>query len=150
MHRYENYATKKWKQNVGKGHLFQRVILAATFEWRDILAFCDSVVPSPPIGPSCRGTQIILISSVMECIVMGILLLFCNQTMKKVLERAVLKLPFQDGAPLQMAILVGALVWKGTLRVPPQPGCPRVCPPWAHRSYATDVLCWTSFMDSNF
>ena len=22
--------------------------------------------------------------------------------------------------------------------MPPQPGCPRVCPPWAHRSYATE------------
>ena len=22
--------------------------------------------------------------------------------------------------------------------VPPKPGCPRVCPPCAHRSYATD------------
>ena len=22
--------------------------------------------------------------------------------------------------------------------VPPKPGCPRVCPPWAHRSYATE------------
>ena len=50
---------------------------------------------------------------------MGILLLFCNLTMKKVLERAVLKLPFQDGAPIQRAILGGALEWKGTLRVPP-------------------------------
>ena len=45
-----------------------------------------------------------------------------------------LKLPFQDGA---RAILGGALEWKGTLRVPSQPGCPRVCPPWAHRCYAT-------------
>ena len=53
------------------------------------------------------------------------------------LERAVLKLPFQDGAPIQRAIIGGALEWKGTLRVPPQPGCPRVCPPWAHRSYTT-------------
>ena len=68
---------------------------------------------------------------------MGILLLFLNQTMKKVLERAVLKLPFQDGVPIQRAILGGVLEWKGTLRVPLQPGCPRVCPPWAHRSYAT-------------
>ena len=49
--------------NVGKGHLFQRVILAGSFEWKGILAFCDSVVPPPPIGPSCRGTQISLISS---------------------------------------------------------------------------------------
>ena len=47
----------------------------------------------------------------------------------KVLERAVLKLPSQDGAPIQRAILGGALEGKGTLRVPPQPGCPRVCPP---------------------
>ena len=41
---------------------------------------------------------------------MGILLLFCNQTMKKknVLERAVIKLPFPDGAPIQRAILGGA------------------------------------------
>ena len=29
---------------------------------------------------------------------------------------------------------------KGTLWVPPQPGCPRVCPPWAHRSYATATM----------
>ena len=29
--------------------------------------------------------------------------------LKKVLERAVLKLPFQDGAPIQRAILGGAL-----------------------------------------
>ena len=34
-------------------------------------------------------------------------------------------------------ISAGTLEWRGTLRVPPQPGCPRVCPPWAHRSYAT-------------
>ena len=47
---------------------------------------------------------------------MGILLLFfffffffCNQTMKKVLERAVLKFPFHNGAPIQRAILGGAL-----------------------------------------
>ena len=40
---------------------------------------------------------------------MRILLLFCNQTMKKVLERVVLKLPFQDGAPIQRAILGGPL-----------------------------------------
>ena len=71
---------------------------------------------------------------------MRILLLFCNQTMKKVLERAVLKLPFQDGAPIQRAILCGPLEWKGTLRMLPQLGCPRVCPPWAHRSYATEWL----------
>ena len=32
---------------------------------------------------------------------MGTLMLFCSQTMKKVLERAMLKLPFQDGAPIQ-------------------------------------------------
>ena len=38
--------------------------------------------------------------------------------MKKVLERTVLKLPFQDGTPIQRAILGGALEWKGTLRVP--------------------------------
>ena len=59
MHCYENFARKLWKNNVGKGHLFERVTLAGTLEWR------------------------------------------------------------------------------GTLWVPPQPGCPRVCPPWAHRSYAT-------------
>ena len=40
---------------------------------------------------------------------MGILLLFYNQTMKKVLERAMLKLPFQDSAPIQRTILGGAL-----------------------------------------
>ena len=34
---------------------------------------------------------------------------FLNQTMKKLLERAVLKLPFQDGAPIKRAILGGAL-----------------------------------------
>ena len=45
----------------------------------------------------------------MECIVIGILLLFCNQSMKKLLQRAVLKLPFQDGAPIQREILGGAL-----------------------------------------
>ena len=45
---------------------------------------------------------------------------------------------FQDGAPIQRAILGGALEWKGILRVPPQTGCPQVCPPWAHRSYATE------------
>ena len=64
-----------------------------------------------------------------------------NYGEKKLLEiigKDVLKLPFQNGAPIQRAILGGALEWKGTLRVPPQPGCPRVCPPWAHRSYATD------------
>ena len=36
-----------------------------------------------------------------------------------------------------MAVLGGAQEWRGTLRVPPQLGCPRICPPWAHRSYAT-------------
>ena len=34
---------------------------------------------------------------------------FCNQAMKKVLERTVLKFPFQDGAPIQRAILGGTL-----------------------------------------
>ena len=133
MHRYENFATKKWRKNVGKGYLFQRVILAGTYEWRGTLALCDSVVPPPPIGSCCRGTQIIWFHQIYG------MHRFCNQTMKKVLERTVLKLPFQDGAPIQRAILGGALEWKGTLRVPPQPGCPRVCPPWAHRSYATDL-----------
>ena len=115
------------------------LILSGTFEWRGTLAVCDSVVPPPPIGPSCRGTQIILISSnLWNASLSEFCCCFCNQTMKKVLERAVLKLPFQDGAPIQRSILGGALEWKGTLRVPPQPGCPRVCPPWAHRSYATE------------
>ena len=52
------------EKNVGKGHQFQRVILAGTFEWRGTLAFSDSEV-----GTCCRGTQIILISSIygMRC-----------------------------------------------------------------------------------
>ena len=37
----------------------------------------------------------------------------------------------------ERVISAGTLEWGGTLLVPPQPGCPRVCPPWAHRSYAT-------------
>ena len=37
----------------------------------------------------------------------------------------------------ERVISAGTLDWRGTLRVPPQPGCPRVCPPWAHISYAT-------------
>ena len=55
---------------------------------------------------------------------------FRNQTMKNVLERGI----FLKGYSV---ILSRTLEWKGTLRVPPQPGCQRVCPPWAHRSYAT-------------
>ena len=62
---------------------------------------------------------------------------------EKVLERAVLKLPFSRWCPFQRAVLGGALEWRGTLWVPPQLGCPRVCPPWAHRSYATAQ--WRNF-----
>ena len=43
-----------------------------------------------------------------------------------------------NGHLYERVISAGTLEWRGTLRVPPQPGCPRVCPPWAHRSYATD------------
>ena len=129
------------KKNVGNGPRFQRVILAETFEWRGTLALCDSVVPPSPIGPSCRGTQIILISSNLWNASLWefccFFFFFLQPNYEKVLERAVLKFPFHNGAPIQRAILGGALEWKGTLRVPPQPGCPRVCPPWAHRSYAT-------------
>ena len=31
----------------------------------------------------------------------------------------------------EKVISAGTLEWRGTLRVPPQPECPRVCPPWA-------------------
>ena len=97
--RYENFATKLWK-GVGKGHLFKRVIVAGTLEWRGTLQlffvfvfvflFCFVCLfvclffwcmcvsnqtiwvahpilhmwISPPPRPSCRGTQIILISSI--------------------------------------------------------------------------------------
>ena len=37
---------------------------------------------------------------------------------KKVLERAVLKLPFQDGAPIQRAILGGTLEWNDPAGAP--------------------------------
>ena len=43
------------------------------------------------------------------------------------------------GAPFWKDNLSWNIRVKGTLRVPPQPGCPRVCPPWAHRSYATEI-----------
>ena len=75
------------------------------------------------IGPSCRGTQIILISSIYGlhryenfATKLGKKNCFGNN------GKGVLKLPFQNGAPIQRAILGGALEWKGTLRVPPQPG----------------------------
>ena len=45
---------------------------------------------------------------------MGIFAAFLQTKLwKKVLERAVLKLSFQDGAPIQRAILGGALRVKG-------------------------------------
>ena len=126
----------KTKKNVGKGHLFQRVILAGRFEWRGTLAFCDSVVLPHPIGPSCRGTQIIL-----ECIVMGILLLFLQPNYENRVGKGCAKIGFSRWCPYSKGNLRWSTRVKGTLRVPPQPGCPRVCPPWAHRSYATVIVC---------
>ena len=132
---------KFFLKNVGKGHVFQRVIVAGTFEWRGTLAFCDSVVPPPPIGSSCRGTQIILISSNLWNASLWEFCCFFEPNYEKSVGKgcAENELPFQDGAPVQRAILDGALEWVDTLRVPHQPGCPQVYPPWAHRSYATDV-----------
>ena len=62
------------KKVLERGHLFGRVILAGTLEWRGTLQiFCvkstnlggsSAYVNFLPLGPSCRGTQIILISSI--------------------------------------------------------------------------------------
>ena len=149
-YRYENFATNKWKKIDGKGYLIQRIILAV--EWRGILAFCVCVkstnldgtspyilhnfyvkfllLPSA-ISPSCRGTQIILTLSIY-----GLHLYEKIKLLRKKKKNCVgnngkgmLKLPFQNGAPIQRAILGEALEWQGTIRVPPQPGCRRVCHP---------------------
>ena len=62
------------KKSVGNGHLFERVILAGTLKWRGTLQIfyvkspnfggSSAYVNFLPLGPSCRGTQIILISSI--------------------------------------------------------------------------------------
>ena len=64
---------------------------------------------------------------------------FLQPNYEKSVGKGCAKITFSRWCPYSKgrAILGGALEWKGTLRVPPQPGCPRVCPPWAHRSYAT-------------
>ena len=131
---------KQVLKNVGKGYLFQRVILARTFEWRGTLAFCDSIVPPPPIGPSYRGTQIILISSNLWNASLWEFCCFFEPNYEKSVWNGYAKITFSRWFPIQREILGGALEWKGTLWVPPQPGCPRVCPPWAHRSYATGAV----------
>ena len=50
------------------------------------------------------------------------------------------------GAPLWKSNISWNAWVKGHSRVPPQPGCPRVCLPWAHRSYATDYWAYSDFM----
>ena len=77
------------------------------------------------IGPSCRGTQIILTSSIY-----GLHLYEKIKLWKKTKKqncvgnngKGMLKLPFQNGAPIQRAILGEALEWQGTIRVPLSPG----------------------------
>ena len=81
-----------------KGAPFSKGNLSWNIWVKDILAFCDSEGPLPPIGPSCRGTQIILISSIygMHRYENFVIKLW----KKKGLERAVLKLPFFQMVPL--------------------------------------------------
>ena len=68
---------------------------------------------------------------------------FCNQTMKKKLcrkqwkERA--KITLSKWCPFSKGIFRWSTTVKGHPSGAPQPGCPRVCPPWAHRSYATEL-----------
>ena len=101
MHRYENLSTKKWKEKKKcyKGAPFSKGKLSM-LSWniwvKGTLAFCDSEGPPPPIGPSCRGTQIILISSIYG---MHRYENFATKLWKKVLERVVLKLPFSRWCP---------------------------------------------------
>ena len=118
-------------------------------------------LPQPPRpSPRCRGTQIILISSFMECNVMRILQpnyekkcwkeaqapcwkgnLSWNTRARVPLHYSVpAKITLLERHLVKRVILAGTLEWRSTLWVPPLPGCPRVCPPWAHRSYATEIL----------
>ena len=85
-------------------------------------------VPSPgPLGSSCRGTQI-FIHQFMECIDMRI--------SQPNYEKSVGK-----GHFFERVILAGTPEWRAPCEwVLPQPGCPRVCPPWAHRSYFTVLV----------
>ena len=72
---------KSWKgAPFSKGNLNWNIWVKRT------LAFCYSEGPLPPIGPSCRGTQIILISSIYG---MHRYENFATKLWQKVLERAV-------------------------------------------------------------
>ena len=88
---------------------------------------------SPPPGPSCRGTQT-WFHLFMECIVMRILQSNCGKGVGKGHLSNTLSTVVGKGHLFERVILAGTLEWRGTLRVPPQPGCPT----WAHRSYATE------------
>ena len=58
---FRNQAIKK---KCWKGAPFSKGNLSWNIWMKGTLAFCDSEGPLPPIGSSCRGTQIILISSI--------------------------------------------------------------------------------------
>ena len=86
------------------------------------------------LGPSCRGTQIILISSIYG------MHRYENFATKLWKTKCWKEAPFWKGN----------LSWNsrvnGLLRVPSQPGCPRVCPPLAHRSYAPGINAWWDWL----
>ena len=103
-----------YEKSVEKGHLFEN-------------SYVKFPPPTQVVGP--RGTQMILISSVYGMHRYGNL---ATTLWKKCCR----------GAPFWKGNLSWNTGVKSTLRVPPQPGCPRVCPPWAHRSYATDCCCY--------
>ena len=58
---FRNQAIKK---KCWKGAPFSMGNLSWNIWMKGTLAFCDSKGPLPPIGSSCRGTQIILMSSI--------------------------------------------------------------------------------------
>ena len=95
------------------------------------------VLLSPSVGPGCRGTQIILISSIYG---------MNRYEIMRILQPSYEKRKCWKGAPIWKGISWNTR--KGHPTGAPHPGCPRVCPPWAHRSYATAypayrVSCYT-------
>ena len=82
---------KNGEKKCWKGAPFSKGNLSWNIWVKGTLAFSDSEGPLPLIGPSYRGTQMILISSIYG---MPRYENFATKLWKKVLERTVLKLPF--------------------------------------------------------
>ena len=95
------------------------------------ISYICEVPPQPPPTLLVGAPKLFWFHQFMECIVIWE---FCNQTMEKKCWKGV---PFGKLNLSWNTRVKGTLDWRGTLRVPPQPGCPWVCPPWTHRSYAT-------------